>query len=45
MHNIQVPTIPIPFAKFLKIVAIVDPESAQTRELLDRLGAGTTRWR
>jgi ornithine decarboxylase len=39
MPNIQAATIPIPFAKFLKIVAIVDPASAQTCELLDRLRA------
>jgi ornithine decarboxylase len=39
MHNIQAPTIPIQFSKFLKIVAIVDPGNAQTRELLDRIAA------
>ncbi|HXX48373.1 MAG TPA: ornithine decarboxylase [Myxococcota bacterium] len=33
------PTIPIPFAKLLKIVAIVDPENAQTRELIERIRA------
>ena len=33
------PTIPIPFAKLLKIVAIVDPANAQTQELIERIRA------
>ena len=35
----QAPTIPIPFPKLLKVVAIVDAENAQTRELLERIRA------
>ena len=35
----EAPTIPIPFAKLLKVVAVVDPENAQARELLDRIAA------
>ena len=31
------PTIPIPFQKFMKIVAIVDPNDMQTKELLEQL--------
>jgi arginine/lysine/ornithine decarboxylase len=32
------PTIPIPFHRLLKVVALVDRENAQTRQLLDRIG-------
>jgi arginine/lysine/ornithine decarboxylase len=35
----KVPTIPIPFEKLLKIVAIVDGEDGQVRALLDRIKA------
>ncbi len=33
-RSVKAPTIPIPFHRLLKIVAIVDPENAQTKELL-----------
>src|SRR3974390_1229769 len=33
------PTIPIPFHRLLKIVAIVDSQNAQTKELLDQITA------
>ncbi|HXK21565.1 MAG TPA: ornithine decarboxylase [Myxococcota bacterium] len=33
------PTIPLPFPKLLKIVAIVDPENAQTKDLLERIAS------
>jgi len=36
---VPAPTIPIPFAKLLKIVAIVDPANAQTQELIERIRA------
>src|SRR5512145_2030622 len=39
MHNPQAPIIPIPFSKLLKVVAIVDSENAQVRELLERISA------
>ncbi|HVP30047.1 MAG TPA: ornithine decarboxylase [Myxococcota bacterium] len=35
----EAPTIPIPFAKLLKVVAIADAENPQVRELLDRITA------
>ena len=38
-RSVKVPTIPIPFHKLLKIVAIVDNTNAQTKELLDLLAA------
>ena len=38
-YSVKPPTIPIPFHKLLKIVALVDPNNAQTRALLDRLEA------
>jgi ornithine decarboxylase len=34
---VQAPTIPIPFPKLLKIVAIVDEQNPQIRELLEKL--------
>ena len=37
--RIKTPTIPIPFHKLLKVVVIVDVESAQIRQLLDRISA------
>jgi ornithine decarboxylase len=39
MKNMRAPTIPIPFHKLLKIVAIIDAENPQIRELLDRIKA------
>jgi ornithine decarboxylase len=33
------PTIPIPFHRLLKVVAVVDREDAQTRQLLDQIAA------
>ena len=38
-RDIKAPTIPIPFHKFLKVVAIVDQTNAQTRQLLDHIAA------
>jgi ornithine decarboxylase len=37
--RVKVPTIPIPFHKLLKVVAIVDTTDARTRQLLDHLSA------
>ena len=37
--RIKTPTIPIPFHKLLKVVAIVDVDSTQIRQLLDRISA------
>ena len=34
-RSVKAPTIPIPFHRLLKVVAIVDPANAQTKELLD----------
>jgi ornithine decarboxylase len=36
---VKAPTIPIPFHKLLKIVAIVDGEDSQTKELLDHIAS------
>jgi len=36
---VDAPTLPIPFPKLLKIVAIVDAENAQVKELLARIAA------
>ena len=36
---VRPPTVPIPFHKLLKVVAIVDPEAPQIRQLLDHLAA------
>ncbi len=38
-HSVKAPTIPIPFHRLLKVVAIVDKENAQTRQLLDQIAA------
>ncbi|MFP3568234.1 ornithine decarboxylase [Paraburkholderia sp. SIMBA_030] len=38
-YSLKAPTIPIPFNKLLKIVAIVDPDNAQTKELLAEISA------
>ena len=35
----KAPTIPIPFPKLLKVVAIVDAKNVQVRQLLDRISA------
>jgi ornithine decarboxylase len=37
--RVKVPTIPIPFHKLLKVVAIVDGADARTRQLLDHITA------
>lgn len=37
--SVRSPTIPIPFHKLLKVVAIVDREDPQTRQLLDQIAA------
>ncbi|MGD0470206.1 MAG: ornithine decarboxylase [Terriglobales bacterium] len=37
--NIKTPTIPIPFHKLLKVVAIVDAENPKIRQLLERISA------
>jgi len=38
-RSVKAPTIPIPFHKLLKVVAIVDRENAQTKQLLDQIAA------
>ena len=38
-RDVKSPTIPIPFHKLLKVVAIVDDKDPQTRELLDHIAA------
>jgi ornithine decarboxylase len=38
-QSVKAPTIPIPFNRLLKVVAIVDRDSAQTKELLDLIRA------
>src|SRR5436190_1142157 len=38
-YAIKAPTIPIPFHKLLKVVAIVDDQDRQTKELLDGIAA------
>ena len=38
-YEIQPPTVPIPFCKFLKVVAVVDPANAQTKELLAQIAS------
>ena len=37
--SVKPPTIPIPFHKLLKVVALVDPEDRQTKELLEYIAA------
>src|SRR5512134_3274730 len=39
MRPLEAPTIPIPFPRLLKIVAIVDAANPQIKELLERLAA------
>ena len=38
-RDVKAPTIPIPFHKLLKVVAIVDAANPQTKELLDQIAA------
>jgi len=38
-RSVKAPTIPIPFHKLLKVVALVDGENPQIRELLDQIRA------
>jgi ornithine decarboxylase len=38
-RDVKSPTAPIPFDKLLKVVAIVDPKSEETKELLDHIKA------
>ena len=38
-HSVKAPTIPIPFHKLLKVVAIVDAENPQTKQLLEQIAA------
>ena len=38
-RSVQAPTIPIPFHRLLKVVAIVDTANAQTKELLDLIAS------
>ena len=38
-RSVKAPTIPIPFHRLLKVVAIVDPANAQTKELIDLIRA------
>ena len=37
--SVKPPTIPIPFHKLLKVVALVDGQDPQTQELLDHIAA------
>jgi hypothetical protein len=38
-RSVKAPTIPIPFQKLLKVVAIVDPENPETKALLEHIAA------
>jgi len=38
-RDVKAPTIPIPFHKLLKVVAIVDAADPQTKQLLDQIAA------
>ena len=38
-RDVRVPTIPVPFHKLLKVVAIVDAADAQTKQLIDHIAA------
>ena len=42
-RSVKAPTIPIPFHKFLKVVAIVDPSDPETKELIDHIEAENIR--
>jgi ornithine decarboxylase len=35
--EVKTPPIPIPFHKFLKVVALVDPDDPQTKALLENI--------
>jgi len=39
LHAVPAPTIPIPFHRLLKVVAIVDPGDAQTKQLIEHIAA------
>ena len=39
IRDVKTPTVPIPFHKLLKVVAIVDEKDPQTKDLLDHIGA------
>jgi hypothetical protein len=41
-HSVKAPTIPIPFHKLLKVVAIVEGEKAQARQFPDRMAASNS---
>ena len=38
-RDVRAPTIPVPFHKLLKVVAIVDAADAQTKQLIDHIAA------
>ena len=38
-HSVKPPTIPIPFHKLLKVVAIVDKDNAQSGQFSDNMTA------
>ena len=38
-RDVRAPTIPVPFHKLLKVVAIVDAADLQTKQLLDHIAA------
>lgn len=38
-HTVKAPTIPIPFHKLLKVVAVVDPSDPHARELIEHIQA------
>ena len=38
-RDVKAPTIPISFHKFLKVVAIVDEQDSQTKQLLEQIAA------
>ena len=38
-HSVPAPTVPIPFHRLLKVVAYVDPNEPQTKELIQYLAA------
>ena len=38
-RSVKAPTIPIPFNKLLKVVAVVDRDNLQTKQLLDLIRA------
>ena len=42
-RSVKAPTIPIPFHKLLRVVAIVDATNAETKQLLEQISAGVER--